>query len=60
LTDLVHQWRRFPFLDPDLPVDLLPADWPAPEAARRFAQLRSSWLEPAHAWWRDLDARYGP
>ena len=27
-TALVHAWRRFPFIDPDLPDDLLPPDWP--------------------------------
>jgi len=27
-TLLVHEWRRFPFLDPDLPDGMLPARWP--------------------------------
>ena len=27
LASLVHRWRRFPFLDPDLPRELLPEDW---------------------------------
>ena len=26
-TRLVHAWRRFPFLDPQLPAELLPAKW---------------------------------
>ena len=34
-TALVHAWRRFPFIDPDLPDDLLPRDWP------RRARLRA-------------------
>ena len=27
-TLLVHAWRKFPFLDPDLPATLLPRGWP--------------------------------
>src|SRR4051794_33852126 len=27
-TMLVHEWRKFPFLDPDLPTSMLPARWP--------------------------------
>jgi phenylacetic acid degradation operon negative regulatory protein len=51
LVALVHRWRHFPFLDPDLPAELLPADWPAPDAVRRFADLRAALLGPAIAWW---------
>jgi len=51
LVALVHRWRHFPFLDPDLPEELLPADWPAPSAVRRFADLRAALLGPATAWW---------
>ncbi|MDH3294665.1 MAG: PaaX family transcriptional regulator [Acidimicrobiia bacterium] len=59
LVALVHRWRRFPFLDPDLPDELLPADWPGPEAARRFAQLRAAWRPDARTWWAELDADFG-
>lgn len=33
-------WRRLPYLDPGLPTDLLPDDWPAPRAAALLAALR--------------------
>ena len=33
---LVHDWRKFLFVDPDLPDRLLPADWPGRAAARYF------------------------
>ena len=33
-TAIVHAWRRFPFIDPDLPDDLLPRDWPRRRALR--------------------------
>lgn len=58
LAGIVHQWRRFPFLDPDLPRELLPPDWPGPAAARRFAELRTVLTEPARIWWSELDASY--
>ncbi len=33
---LVHEWRRFLFLDPGLPPEVLPEDWPGARAARLF------------------------
>ncbi len=33
---LIHEYRRFPFVDPELPPELLPADWHGPEAAALF------------------------
>ena len=35
LVELVHAWRRFPFGDPEIPAELLPAGWPG----RRAKQL---------------------
>jgi phenylacetic acid degradation operon negative regulatory protein len=37
--ELVHHWRSFLFLDPGLPVALLPADWLGDEAAACFRDL---------------------
>ncbi|MDQ1113578.1 phenylacetic acid degradation operon negative regulatory protein [Microbacterium testaceum] len=41
---LTDDYRRFPFTDPDLPADLLPAGWNAPRAhevfVRRHGELR--------------------
>lgn len=36
-SHLVHEWRKFLFSDPGLPVELLPEDWPGHQAARFFA-----------------------
>lgn len=38
---LVTEWRRFPYLDPGLPVELLPEDWKALEAHDLFSRLHS-------------------
>lgn len=59
LVTLVHRWRRFPFLDPDLPDELLPEDWPGAEAARRFSELRSLLAPAAHRWWHEVEAEHG-
>lgn len=60
LTALVHRWRRFPSLDPDLPVSLLPADWPGPAAAQRFAELRRTLVDPARREWQAMETRFTP
>jgi phenylacetic acid degradation operon negative regulatory protein len=35
-SKLVHEWRKFLFVDPGLPAELLPASWPGQEAAELF------------------------
>lgn len=39
---LVHHWRAFLFLDPGLPAEVLPDDWPGFEAAATFAAVYES------------------
>jgi len=43
---LVHEWRKFLFLDPGLPRELLPGDWPGDKAAA-FFDAESARLQPA-------------
>ncbi len=45
---LLTDWRRLPYADPALPLDLLPADWNGARAADLFAGLRGGLEEPAH------------
>lgn len=45
---LVHEWRKFLFLDPGLPRALLPDDWPGDKAAD-FFDAESERLRPAAA-----------
>ena len=42
-------WRRLPFLDPGLPAELLPGQWPGLAAAEAFAALRARLAGPARA-----------
>ncbi len=55
LVRLVHQWRKFPLIDPELPAQLLPADWPGHRAAELFASRRSELLPLAQQWWADAE-----
>jgi phenylacetic acid degradation operon negative regulatory protein len=50
-TLLVHEWRRFPFLDPRLPRALLPAGWPGADAAALFAARHAQWGDAANRYW---------
>jgi phenylacetic acid degradation operon negative regulatory protein len=52
LVELVHAWRAFPAVDPDLPAPLLPARWSGAKAATLFAARHGRWAGPANAAWR--------
>jgi phenylacetic acid degradation operon negative regulatory protein len=55
-TRLVHEWRRFPFLDPRLPEELLPAPWIGTRAAALFRSRHADWTGGAQQRWRELAA----
>lgn len=50
LVSLVHDWRRFPFVDPELPTSLLPAGWAGHSAAELFHDRRERWSPAARQW----------
>jgi phenylacetic acid degradation operon negative regulatory protein len=51
---LVTDWRRLPYLDPGLPAELLPVDWPGSRAVDLFHRLRAQLETPAERQARDL------
>jgi phenylacetic acid degradation operon negative regulatory protein len=53
-TRLVHQWRRFPFLDPRLPARLLPENWSGAKAADLFHARHADWHAAAQRHWERL------
>ncbi|MCO5998253.1 PaaX family transcriptional regulator [Actinoallomurus rhizosphaericola] len=53
---LVHEWRRFPFLDPRLPPALLPAGWVGAQARELFDARHDEWHAVAQRRWRELAA----
>jgi phenylacetic acid degradation operon negative regulatory protein len=54
-TQLVHDWRKFPFLDPDLPDGMLPARWPRRRAHDLFHERHAEWQDEARAWFAALE-----
>ncbi len=59
VVELVHAWRRFPWIDPVLPPDLLPAGWSGEQAAALFARQHARWSGQATAAWLALDGPAG-
>ncbi|MGH3413530.1 MAG: PaaX family transcriptional regulator [Marmoricola sp.] len=55
-VELVQAWRRFPFLDPDLPRELLDHDWPGPRAAAVFHDRHARWHRQAQQEWDRMQA----
>lgn len=53
---LVDEWRRFPRLDPQLPMELLPPDWIGLRAADVFEDLHEQWHASAQRRWVELAA----
>ena len=51
---LVHQWRRFPFLDPQLPTGLLPQHWVGRVARELFHDKHDAWRGGGEAQWELL------
>ncbi|MDQ3152170.1 MAG: PaaX family transcriptional regulator [Actinomycetota bacterium] len=51
---LVHAWRRFPFVDPQLPTELLPAQWAGVRAADVFRRRHAEWEPAARRQWASL------
>jgi len=47
-------WRKFPYRDPNLPLDYLPPGWKAPRAKQAFLTLHGIFRAPAAAYAEEL------
>ena len=47
---LIHEYRSSPYVDPNLPPELLPNDWLGEEATRLFQQFYDLLIEKAEAY----------
>jgi phenylacetic acid degradation operon negative regulatory protein len=56
LVALVHEWRRFPFIDPEIPDRLLPAGWVGRQARAFFDERHARWSPGAKAAFEELEA----
>ena len=54
--DLVQAWRRFPYLDPDLPAQYLPRIWVGDRAARLFTRRHAALGTRAWRRWKQLSS----
>ena len=55
-TRLSHEWRHLLSVDPALPTELLPPDWPGVRAAELFHRCRAAWADAAAAYYARLVA----
>ncbi|MDQ2848139.1 MAG: PaaX family transcriptional regulator [Actinomycetota bacterium] len=55
LIELVHAWRRFPWIDPTLPRELLPTQWSGLTAVTLFQRRHARWAAAAMTQWNSLN-----
>lgn len=54
--NLIHAWRKFPYIDPQLPEQFLPSPWIGQEAARLLHEKRDLWSASASQYWGELQS----
>jgi phenylacetic acid degradation operon negative regulatory protein len=59
-TRMPHEWRHLLSVDPALPRELLPADWPGTRAAELFQRRRREWADESTAYWDALVGSTSP
>ncbi|MET8040600.1 PaaX family transcriptional regulator C-terminal domain-containing protein [Micromonospora sp. NPDC005215] len=57
-TEVMDAYRRFPILDPLLPIELMPAGWPRMDARAVFVAVYDGLAEPAQEHVRAVAHRY--
>ena len=57
-TDVMNTYRRFPILDPQLPIQLMPAGWPRARARELFVAVYDGLAEPAQEHVRAVVTRF--
>ena len=56
--NLIHEYRKLPFFDPDLPLELLPENWLRPQAAALFGKYHDSCTEKANEYFDSVCKNY--
>jgi phenylacetic acid degradation operon negative regulatory protein len=59
-TAAIDVWRTFPAVDPELPAELLPPDWPRPAARELFVEVYDALGPPATTRFREILAAHAP
>ena len=55
---LIHEYRKLPFYDPDLPEELLPEDWLRPKAAILFQEFHDLLTDKATDYFNSVVEAY--
>jgi phenylacetic acid degradation operon negative regulatory protein len=55
---LIHEYRKLPFFDPDLPTELLPEDWLRPKAAALFREYHGLLADKANKYFDSVFNKY--
>jgi phenylacetic acid degradation operon negative regulatory protein len=55
---LIHEYRKLPFFDPDLPTELLPEDWLRPKAAALFREYHNLLADKANKYFDSVFKEY--
>jgi phenylacetic acid degradation operon negative regulatory protein len=58
-TEIMDTFRRFPILDPQLPIQLMPDNWPRVRAGQAFVAVYDGLAQPAEEHVRAVVARFG-
>jgi phenylacetic acid degradation operon negative regulatory protein len=56
--NLIHEYRKLPFFDPDLPSELLPDSWLRPQAATLFNEYHSLLDKKANEYFDSVSKNY--
>jgi phenylacetic acid degradation operon negative regulatory protein len=59
-TSLMDTYRRFPGLDPELPLELMPRNWPRSAARRQFIEVYDGLVPLAEVRVREIIAAFDP
>jgi phenylacetic acid degradation operon negative regulatory protein len=57
-TEIMDAYRQFPVVDPELPIELMPANWPRAQAREVFVAVYDGLAAPAQEHVRTLVARF--
>lgn len=56
--NLIHEYRKLPFFDPDLPLELLPENWLRPEASALFDEYHALLTEQSNEYFDSVAPKF--